>query len=273
VTFDAPALPNGLYDVFLRRGDVQLSSPAAVYVFDEERADPSVFERILFPVLDSVSGANGSSWVSEAIVSNPKPWFVENFNSVLPIVCVLFPCGERLSPRLQFAFPGMSFPQGVALLASRGEAADLGFSLRVRDVSRDADGFGTEIPVVREKNMQRNTTITLLGVPRDPRYRVRVRMYAFEPFFFPNAQLWRVVIVKPGGARAEQFLEVPRECAGCAGSPVYADLDLPAGAKDEFSTIYIDPPTESFAWAFATVTNNATQQVTIVTPNGEGGER
>ena len=122
-----------------------------------------------FPVLDSVDGANGSQWVSEAIVTNPKPWFVENFNSVIPVVCIVSPCGERLSPRQYSSFLGEFHPHGVALVASRVEAPDLGFSLRVRDRSREAEGFGTEVPVVREKNMFRDSTITLLGVPGDPR--------------------------------------------------------------------------------------------------------
>jgi len=272
-TFDAPTLPAGLYDVTLRRGEVVTTATAAVYVFEEP--DPSVFERILFPVLDSLSGANGSEWVSETLVSNPKPWFVENDNSVNPAVCLVFPCTERLGPRELTGFRGMGHPHGLALLAARPEAPDLAFSLRARDISREAEGFGTEIPVIREKDMYRNTPITLLGVPRDPRYRVKVRMYALDPFFFPEAPGWNVVIVTgfgPNATRTEQFLVADRECSSCPDSPAYVELDLPPGAKGEFSTLYITSPSESFAWAFASVTNNVTQQVTIVTPNGEGGE-
>jgi hypothetical protein len=269
-TFDAPALPVGLYDVTLRRGDVDITSPAAVYVFED--FEVSIFERLLFPVLDSVEGQNGSRWVSEAIVSNPRPWFVENGNSIFPFVCVVFPCGSRLSPRERMTFQGMGYPHGAALLASRLEAREIGVSLRVRDVSREADGFGTELPVVREKDMFRNTTMTLLGVPRDPRYRVKVRMYALDPFFFEARQSWRVVIEKADHTKSDQSFQVDRECSSCPDHPAYLELDLPPGATNEFSTVYITAPQESFAWAFASVTNNVTQQVTIVTPNGKGGE-
>jgi len=47
---------------------------------------------------------------------------------------------------------------------------------------------------------------------------------------------------------------------------------LPSGAEDEFVDIYVTPYFSLSAWAFVSVTNNETQQVTIVTPDGEGGE-
>jgi hypothetical protein len=34
--------------------------------------------------------------------------------------------------------------------------------------------------------------------------------------------------------------------------------------------VHLTLPLDATAWAFATVTNNATQQVTIVTPSGSG---
>ncbi|HKR66994.1 MAG TPA: hypothetical protein VJZ00_24920 [Thermoanaerobaculia bacterium] len=263
-TFDAPSLAEGLYDVTFEQGETLASLPAAVYAFDE--AEISVFERILFPVLADVPGANVSNWISEAVVANPKPWFVDDYNSVVPIVCVLGPCGARLSPRQHTRFSDGFYPNGVALLAPRPEAPVLEFALRVRDTSRAQEGFGTEIPVVREKNMLRNTAITLLDVPRDPRYRVKIRIYAFEPFFFPQDPRANVVV-----GTSEQLVHLVRECANCPEEPAYAQVDLAPGREGEFTTISIEPPQESFAWAFATVTNNVTQQVTIVTPNGEGG--
>jgi hypothetical protein len=269
-SFDAPALARGLYDVTLFRDDFASVATAAVYAFD--KPDPSIFERILFPVLESLDGANGSRWVTEAFLANPKPWPIENFNSIFPFVCLQYPCGEVIGARQRTSFHGASYPQGVALLAPRPDAKDLAFSLRARDVSRDRENFGTEIPVVREKNMFRNTTMTLLGVPRDPQYRVKVRMYAFEPFFFPEDQGWRIVVANADDTKSEQFIVRHRECSGCAHLPAYLEVDLPPGATGEVATLYIQAPQESFAWAFASVTNNATQQVTIVTPNGEGGE-
>jgi hypothetical protein len=264
--FDAPALPPGLYDVTVQRGDVVTMLPAAVYSFGDE-VDLSVFERVLFPVLADVAGANGSQWIAESVISNPKPWDVDNFNNVIPILCVISPCGERLRSRTETKFSNGFYPHGVALLTPRPEAPFLAFALRARDTSREAQGFGTEIPVVREEDMLRNTDITLLDVPRDPRYRVKVRMYAFEPFYFPNAIQGSLTI----GSEAHVF-DYTRECASCPEEPAYAEFDLAPGAEGQFSTVYVTPPLEAFGWAFATVTNNVTQQVTVVTPNGKGGK-
>jgi hypothetical protein len=265
-TFDAPALAPGLYDVTVQRGDVVTTLPAAVYSFGDD-ADISVFERVLFPVLADVAGANGSQWIAESVIANPEPWAIDNFNNVTPIICVLSPCGERLSARSQTKFSRGFYPHGVALLTPRPEAPLLALALRARDTSRAAQGFGTEIPVVREEDMLRNTAITLLDVPRDPRYRVKVRMYAFEPFYFPNDVQGRITI-----GSDTHVVNYSRECTTCPEEPAYAELDVAPGAEGQFSTIYVQAPAESFGWAFATVTNNVTQQVTVVTPNGKGGK-
>jgi hypothetical protein len=273
-SFEAPTLAPGLYDVTLFRDDFASVATAAVYNFN--KPDPSVFERILFPVLHYTDGANGSEWQSEAVIANPRPWAVENLNSIFPYVCLGYPCGERIFPRSKTSFGGYGYPQGAVLYSPRPDVRDLAFSLRVRDTSRGHEGLGTEIPVVREKDMFRNTTITLLDVPLDPRYRVKVRMYAVEPFFFPESPEWRIVVIKDDGTRSEQFVG-NRNCVqdqprSCALLPAYVEIDLPPGKATESAAVYITPPQESFAWAFASVTNNVTQQVTIVTPNGEGGE-
>jgi hypothetical protein len=66
---------------------------------------------------------------------------------------------------------------------------------------------------------------------------------------------------------------VRRDCtASCDAIPWYAELDLSPGAENERVNVYVSiGGYESPAWAFASVTNNETQQVTIVTANGEGG--
>ncbi|HEX7807921.1 MAG TPA: hypothetical protein VF608_04345, partial [Thermoanaerobaculia bacterium] len=199
---------------------------------------------------------------------NPNPWYVENGNYLEKTVCITYPCGERLSPSSYTRFEGQDFPHGAILLSPRGESDTLSFSLRVRDTSRVRDGFGTEIPVVRERDMSREHTLALLDVPRDPRYRVKLRAYAVRPFG-ETPQRVRVTIVNPDTkVRTEQSFEfaVPHD----AFHPAYAELDLPAGAEGERSAIYVDPVWQTLTWVFATVTNNDTQQVTTITPNGDG---
>jgi len=46
----------------------------------------------------------------------------------------------------------------------------------VRDLSRQAEAFGTEVPVVREKDWKRGS-LSLLNVRSDPRFRITLRVY------------------------------------------------------------------------------------------------
>lgn len=278
LTITPPPLPAGLYDVTVDSVLGRLTVPGGLYYFDRTAPpDPLYFERILFPVLFNAPGANGSLWRTEAVISNPKRWFLETYNditpSVLPFVCVDYPCGERLAPASKLRFDGGNYPRGVALITPRREADTLAFALRVRDVSRVAETYGTEIPVVREADMYKDVAITLLDVPVDPRYRVRVRIYAFDAndgatgTINGHDALKRVVTVQP--------FALTRSCEGvveCAAVPWSAELDLIPGAQGERRNLYVHVPAGTTAWAFATVTNNKTQEVTIVRPSGTGGE-
>jgi len=255
----------GLATVTMRSGNAIAIADAALYYFDVP--DRSVFERILFPVLFSADGANGSRWVSEGIVSNPREWFVENGNSIGPIgPCIAYPCGERIEPG-EIVRLGHGFPRGATLLVPRPEAPALSFGLRVRDVSRQAEGLGTQIPVVRERDFTHGGGLTLLDVPLDPRYRVKLRIYAIEPVLATAGQMTLRDTVTRAVRLVRHFeLREPTDHR----EPYYAEIDLPPGAANERVNVFLTMPLDSTAWAFATVTNNETQQVTIVTPNGSG---
>lgn len=266
VTFDAPPHAAGLVDVVIEKRSPQLTwtYPAALYYFDSP--DLFAFERILFPVLFNAPGANGSRWLSEAAISNPNPFFVENYNSIDGIVCVTYPCGERLSPESFTRIVDGHYPRGVALLVPRPEADRLSFSLRVRDESRQAEGFGTEVPVVRERDLITDRPIELLDVPLDPRYRVKVRIYAFDPIFHNNLGWITLTDTETRAITWEQEVRLTRDCTGCPTTPLYAEIDLRPGRRNERVVISIQGPRGAPSWAFATVTNNDTQQVTVVSP-------
>lgn len=273
IFFTPPPHAPGLVDVSVTANGVTRSSRNALYYYDPTaEPDPSVWERILFPVLFDSKGAHGSEWVSEAAIHNPGRWFVENFNRIDTLPCIDYGCTDLLSPNGFLAFGGAGYAHGVALLVPRAEAEHVAFSLRVRDVARQAEGFGTEVPVVREEDMDRDAAVTLLDVPLDPRYRTKLRLYAFDGETFWGS----VALHDPAqGARVTAFtVPMRRSCSGisCAWTPWYGEVDLPAGAVNERVNVYAFPGGYgALSWAFASVTNNDTQQVTIVTPDGRGG--
>jgi hypothetical protein len=268
VWFTPPARSEpGFVEVQLSSASNSTTETNALYYFNEP--DPSVFERVLFPVLLDAPGVNGSHWISETSVANSNRWWIENWNYVQPIVCIDYPCSERLQPGLYDRFLGNGYPHGITLLSPRDEVDNLAFSLRIRDTSRANEGFGTNIPVMREKDMVHERGLVLLDVPRDARYRVKLRIYALPPFPFQDGSFAGVTIVDPETkAQASQTISLTK---ATAIEPAYGELDLPAGAEGQRSAIHVHGPDGAYAWAFATVTNNVTQQVTIVTPSG-GGE-
>ena len=267
VWFTAPQHAPGLASIRVDNGPRAVTVPNAIYYFSRTAApDLSVFERVLFPLLTEVSGANGSLFRTEAAISNPKRWFVETYNEIVPFVCIDYPCGERMSPGELVKFTGGEYPHGVALLTPRDASPDLSFALRARDVSRRAEGFGTEIPVVRESEMYLNREFALLGVPLSAGYRGKVRVYAFGP-----AQIGASANVRFHDSGRNAPVPLQRTCSGdaCASTPWYGEYDLPLGAPRE--NVYVRVPDHMLGWAFITITNNTTQQITTITPQGKGG--
>jgi hypothetical protein len=273
--FPAPAHAPGLVSV---RGQTangnDFTIPDGLYYYDRSAPpESSVFERILFPVLFEAGGARGSHWVSEAAIANRRPWYVETWNEVVPYECITAPCGERISPSSSVAFDGAGYPYGIALVAPRAESEHLAFSLRVRDTSGEGYGYGTQVPVVRERDMIRNADLTLLDLPVDPQHRTKIRIYVFDSDDRDASVGIHQLPYRGSGPSEEQIVRLRRTCAGasCAATPAYGELDLRAGEAGERVSVYITTGAGTLAWAFASVTNNETQQVTVVAADGAGG--
>ena len=273
-SFVPPDHAPGAVEVRVTNAQGTFVIPAGLVYFDPSAPpDVSVFERVLFPVLFSSGGANGSRWRSEVVLANPNPWAVQNWNDLGFMICVTSPCGERLYPKTRVSFEGERYPRGAALLVPRGESDDLSFSLRIRDVSRDAESYGSQVPVVREQKMIVNRAVTLLDVPLDPRFRTKVRLYAFLDPMYEETTNNSFANVRVGATGAPRRLQLVRSCTGdeCAVTPYYAELDLAPGGEGTRADVYVELPEGALGWAFASVTNNITQQVTIVSPAGKGG--
>lgn len=143
-------------------------------------------------------------------------------------------------------------------------ADDFVGNLRVTDVSKQSESHGVEIPVVRLDDFT-TKKIILMGVPVDARFRNTLRIYGLEG----GAQF--VNVTMNGVTRT-----VPLQQSDDLYEPSYAQFtafptadQLPAG--QDTVTVTIDQPTNGVVpptavWAFVSVTNNDTQQITLVTP-------
>ncbi len=262
IVFTAPEHEQGLADVTVQKTDFVEISPGALYYYSGNR-DRSAFEPILFPVLFSANGAFGSRWRTEATVSNPAPWTVYAAYTLHNIGPCIDDCDPPFEPKSIERFQD-GYPRGTVMWAPRSEAGQLALSLRIRDVSREEQGYGTEIPVVREHDFIHGKNIHLLDVPLDPRYRVKVRISMIEPVLPPA--LGGTVRLRRGNAVLSLPFTFSAGRDDLVIEPHYAEVDLPQGSIGERVNLEVFMPLDATGWAFATVTNNETQQVTIVAP-------
>jgi len=164
-------------------------------------------------------------------------------------------------------------------------SSNVAVNVRVQDVSRQSQTWGTEIPVVREAQFRRGR-FSLLDVPLSIGFRQMLRIY--DPDATPSGQVivrfYRVVpsvdtTYDPMNPPTKDILVGERSIGlnteARPGTPLfnlgYAELpnlaDLPEVQGTARIRIEVEPvaPTQR-AWAFVSVTNNETQHVTTVIP-------
>jgi hypothetical protein len=159
--------------------------------------------------------------------------------------------------------------------------------LRVRDLNREQDAsWGTELPIVREANM-RVRQVHLLDIPAESRFRVSLRIYTIAPFD-TTARLASYAIevrrLDPccDTSTRQQIVELnaPAMRGFSVGrfvrtAPGYVELNdflaswpEVAGARLVRISIHaVDDTRAPLFWAFASITHNSTQHVTLVTPS------
>ncbi len=242
------------------------------------------FQVVLVPVFafDPVPGVNGSSWVTDFWVSNSGATDA----SVDGVFwdCSLPGCGAA------FVEPGVTFHtalrvidslQGGLLYLDPATAGNVGFSLRFRDLSRQATTGGTELPLPREGAF-RSGKFSLVDVPVTDGFRqtlriyeldgtpreadVRVRTYRIDPshaqpYDDPDELLGETVV-------RLQFRPVLGPRPEHPGYAQVSDLSILAPLGDaERLRLEIEPATPGLRlWAFATVIHNETQHATVITP-------
>ncbi len=148
---------------------------------------------------------------------------------------------------------------------------DLIIKLRVMDLSRQELNYGTEIPVIDQMSAARRP-LQLLDVVTGADFRSLIRVYDFDPA--PGHAVRVRVFLPSDGFGDDSLLSesvLPlRVSVSPEVYPGYGELSL-GGLSGISRTgnvrVEVAPLTEGLRfWAFASVTNNLTQHVTIVTP-------
>ncbi|MFL6245663.1 MAG: hypothetical protein ACJ74H_06540 [Thermoanaerobaculia bacterium] len=218
---------------------------------------PEFFERILIPVIYNGPGAHGSIWATEVSMRNNNPHRVEPWRGHALFDSIASGTPLRLDA-------SVSAPTGTFLIVPREAAAALKFNALIRDVSREQLGFGTEIPVVRESDFSLEA-IELLNVPLSPAFRRMLRIYSLSSV--PQLVLVKVYSMDTGHPIDQKFVTLVSE-GPYRPSVAVLDLEQTFPRLDVSGRVgitidrHVGPP----AWAFVSVTNNETQQVTVISP-------
>jgi hypothetical protein len=271
-----PENGSGAVDVGVWTKDGDLLVLHSGYAYGVLLNEEDDYERVLFPLNYIGRGAHGADWRTDIVVRNDGPVYMEtvpqfwidpsdpeHVGIVQPI-----PPGERA------AFPPRLQDGGAFLYVPRGLEPFLSYSAHVVDRSRLSEGAGTELPVVRARDTA--STIRILDVPRAAGYRAMLRIYDWDLVDSRDAY---VKIKTSEGVEKTLAVHLPGTgiCPNpsprppCfAPSPSYRAIDLSAisglGNAKSFDVTVTGVFDDARLWAFVSITNNATQQVTTYTP-------
>ena len=259
------------------------------------------YERVLVPILTQqpIAGALGSVWQTTLIARNESDQLVEITSMPFGSCLEMMPCeGVRAHFTARLA-PSVNPITGTFLYIGSPGAGKVSFNLRVQDISRQASTWGTAVPIVRERDVFTGK-LQLLDIPVNSDFRTALRVYDFDagrdvpavarlrvfdmcglgnidnviPSTCTNTPLVDTTIQLPSGL--DQVNNYPlRPGFAMIGDLVSAFPELASVIPRPGDVtgiprvrIDIDPVTPGLRfWAFASVTNNSTQHVTLVTPN------
>lgn len=217
-----------------------------------------------------VRGAYGSVWKSELTVYNANNSPVDlrsracgpgGINGCFEDGFTV-PADSSLSNPL---YPGTPSP-GVFVSLPSDAAANVSFQLRIQDTSRQAQTWGTTIPVTRASDFR--PTIRLINVPTDPRFRVNLRIYSVATA--RSQAIVRVFGMSNSQVLGESAVALERFTPfDTAYDPFYAEVHpITDGLSEPVVGIEVEgaDPARDRLWAFVSVTNNETQHVTVIAP-------
>jgi hypothetical protein len=260
-------------------GHGEIVRPEAFYFSADAQPGPEDYMPVIVPLTaGSTPGAHGSSWTSALHIFNsayvplrlPGP---EAFILDPPIdPAVIIPARSTEQVFVNRREPGVD---GAFLYVPLPLSYAPKMSLRVRDTSQNAASLGTEVPVVRRD--EASSGITLIDIPIDPRYRATLRIYGFTA---APMQVGVRILPEDGDTPIEQFdVELqgiinavfepfPAHPAYLALDPLTPAVRASGGRVRIELTNYgdnVSPPPPAI-WAFVSITNNETQQVTVISP-------
>jgi hypothetical protein len=234
-------------------------------------------DRILLPVAASGPGPNAARFETEILITNAGDEAVPVSGDATDYGSLQSPPPiPRVQPHTTGTFTDFLFDAsthtGAFIYVPSRMARDVITKVRVHDTSRDPSSFGVEIPVVSD--LEFAATVRLAGIPTDARFRSTLRVYAYDARNFGPVTL-RV----RDNADGTLLATVPVALNAFKGEedlfPAAAQLSLdsiiaPLRSHPRLRIDIADSDAIRPIWAFVSITNNQTQEITLVTPQASG---
>lgn len=223
-----------------------------------------VSERVLIPIaVDSLPGANGTRWTTEIWVHNDADHAVPLNPEYCSFIGRWSPCGLPVTRIAAHGTMRLTDRYGTArdpyaFVSPPWQDADsLQYSILVRELTT---GQTTSIAAVRERDLHSGRRIIFPAVANDGRRRAALRLYTGEP----------LVTVSIADAATGKVLDVrtirhifPTDVTPFAYDSLSDLFATPELRGHERLDVIVDPGSY---WALLTLTDNETQQVTVLTP-------
>ncbi|MBV8547711.1 MAG: IPT/TIG domain-containing protein [Acidobacteria bacterium] len=235
-------------------------------------------ERILLPVAASGPGPNAARFETEILITNAGDEAVPvSGAATLSHSGISPPPIPRVPPHTTGTFTDAltdaQYFTGAFIYVPARLARDVITKVRVHDTSRDAAAFGVEIPVVSDLDFA--ATVRLAGIPTDARFRSTLRVYAYDTRNFGPVTL-RVRDSADGTLLSTVPLALKAPSLDATDPfPAAAQLSLdsiiaPLRSHARLRIDIADSDAIRPIWGFVSITNNETQEITLVTPQVSG---
>lgn len=276
---DTPPHPPGTVDLTVAiAGQDPVRVPNG-FTFTADHDD--AYEQILLPIYldEPVHGAFGSVWRTDFWLRNDSyetvalaPWPCPPGQLCPPVypLTKLLPGGESIHNLDPYFRPPGANPSRILYVSK----PNVSTSLRVADISRAALNAGTDIPVIRGNAMRRGIS-QLFDVPLNANFRVLLRLYdvaythgSFAVRLYDQAKLGsglapvHVVTIPVSTSQTNDFRTEAAYGEFDVSNLLHLEKTWPAAVRIEIEPLF---PGSRY-WAFASITNNDSQLVTLSTP-------
>ncbi len=202
--------------------------------------------RLLLPIAAGTQGILNTSWQTDILAHN---------ETASPVVIA----GTTVPPLATQKLALSPSSTGMFLQIPRSVFEGVTITTHVHDTTHDAENLGVDVPSIPESQFRR--AVVLPGIPNDGRYRVLLRVYGYPGNY--------AFVVRVRDDSTGELLSTQTVPFFLDSDPQY--LQMPISAPQTSHTLRVevttglpfDPP----IWAFLTLTNNTTENVTLITPS------